>query len=106
MLGSLGIVLPLLPTTPFLLLASWLFYKGSPELRHWLLEHKILGRYIKDYLIYKSIPLRSKIITIVMMWATMLASIIWVIDNMWMRILLGVVGICVTIHLMRIKTRK
>lgn len=47
-LGTLGVVLPGLPTTPFLLLASWLFYRSSPRLQQWLLA-SWLGKYIRNY---------------------------------------------------------
>ena len=60
-LGVIGMILPVMPTTPFLLLASWLFLKSSPELHRWLLNHKILGIYIRNYEVHKAIPLRAKI---------------------------------------------
>ena len=57
-LGVLGVFLPVLPTTPFLLLASYLFYRSSPKAQQWLLGHKYLGPYITDFQIHKSIAFR------------------------------------------------
>jgi uncharacterized membrane protein YbaN (DUF454 family) len=62
--GILGIFLPLLPTTPFLLLSAFLFARSSEKLHSWLLNHKILGKYICDFLQDRTIPLRIKIISI------------------------------------------
>lgn len=71
-LGILGIFLPLLPTTPFLLLTAALYFKSSPRLYNWLLNHKHLGPYIRNFRENKAIPLRAKIISISLMWITML----------------------------------
>ena len=67
-LGILGIFLPLLPTTPFLLLTAALYFKSSPRLYNWLLNHKHLGPYIRNFRENKAIPLRAKIISISLMW--------------------------------------
>lgn len=71
-LGILGIFLPLLPTTPFLLLTAALYFKGSPRLYNWLLNHRHFGPYIRNFRENKAIPLRAKIISLVLMWGTML----------------------------------
>ena len=71
-LGILGIFLPLLPTTPFLLLTAALYFKSSPRLYNWLLNQKHLGPYIRNFRENKAIPLRAKIISISLMWITML----------------------------------
>ena len=67
-LGILGIFLPLLPTTPFLLLTAALYFKGSPRLYQWLLNHKYFGTYIRNFRENKAIPLRAKIISLLLMW--------------------------------------
>lgn len=63
-LGIIGIFLPVLPTTPFLLLAAAMFFRGSPRAYRWLMNHPRLGPYIKSFREDKSIPLRIKIIAI------------------------------------------
>ena len=71
-LGILGIFLPVLPTTPFLLLASVLFLKSSKSLYDWLMNHPKLGPYISNFLVHKAIPLRVKIVSVSMVWITLL----------------------------------
>lgn len=78
-LGIIGIALPILPTTPFLLLSSFLFLKSSEKLYNWLLNNKILGQYIKDFQIEKSIPLKVKISSISLLWLTISTSAIFFI---------------------------
>ena len=103
-LGVIGMILPVMPTTPFLLLASWLFLKSSPELHRWLLNHKILGIYIRNYEVHKAIPLRAKIVSISLLWATILSSAIFFVPIVWVKFLLIGIAIAVTIHLLRFKT--
>ena len=75
-LGVIGIMLPLLPTTPFLLLASALFIKSSEKLYSWLLNQHMLGPYLKNFMEKRAIPLRAKITSIALMWAAIIYSII------------------------------
>ena len=101
----LGMFLPVLPTTPWLLLAAWLFYKGNPKMRIWLLNNKYLGPYIHNYIKYRAIPLKSKIISISMLWITILFSV-YIVNPIWLKILLLCIAVGVTIHLLMIKTLK
>ncbi|MBK0327871.1 YbaN family protein [Rhodobacteraceae bacterium F11138] len=55
-LGLVGVVLPVLPTTPFVILAAFLFSKGSPRLRHWLITHRVFGPLIDDWEAHGAIP--------------------------------------------------
>ena len=104
-LGILGIFLPLLPTTPFLLLALWCFSRSSPRLRRWLLTNRLFGRYLSDYHSGRGIPLGSKIFTIALLWVTITSSVL-VVNLLWVRIMLFVIATCVTIHISMIKTRR
>jgi len=103
-LGIIGIFLPILPTTPFLLLAAILYSKSSERFLNWLYTNKLCGSYIKNYREGKGIPLKQKIFTITLLWLTIGSSAIFFIDSLWVRILLGVIAICVTLHLIRVKT--
>ena len=80
-LGILGIFLPLLPTTPFLLLAAAIFYRSSPRAHSWLLNHRYLGTYIRHFCETKSIPLRVKIISVSLVWITFLHGAFFLLDE-------------------------
>ena len=71
-LGALGIFLPLLPTTPFLLVALAAFMRSSPRLEHWLRTHRIFGQYIRDWTDHRAVPLSAKIMAVTMMSASFL----------------------------------
>lgn len=95
-LGIIGIFVPGLPTTPFLLLSSWLFYKSSKRL-HDRLHRSSLGKYIRRYESRQGVSLLSKIISIACMWTMICISAFLVIENLHIRLLLlglGVVGTC------------
>jgi uncharacterized membrane protein YbaN (DUF454 family) len=105
-LGFLGIFLPLLPTTPFLLLSAYLFAKSSVRWHNWLLNHKRLGVYIRQFQVDKSIPLRIKIISISMLWITITCSAFFAVDKLGIRLLLFAIAIGVSIHILSFKTTK
>lgn len=105
-LGALGIFVPLLPTTPFLLLATYLYMKSSRTRLKWLLRHKHLGPYISSYLSREGIPMKLKIRTITLLWATMITTMIFATDKIFVRVMLGVIATAVTSHLLMKKTRK
>lgn len=102
-LGVVGVFIPVLPTTPFLLLASFCYLRGSERMYKWLINHKILGAYIYCYLNFKAISKKTKILTMIFLWATLIISML-VVPSPHIRILLVAVGIGVTIHLVKLKT--
>lgn len=104
MLGVLGIFLPVLPTTPFLLLAAALYLRSSRRLYNWLLSHKHLGPYIKNFYEEKAIPLRVKIVSVSLLWITLLYCAFFVASAWWMRILFIVIATGVTVHILGYKT--
>jgi uncharacterized membrane protein YbaN (DUF454 family) len=105
-LGVLGIFLPVLPTTPFLLLAAACYVRSSERLNNWLLNHKWLGPYIRHYREDKAIPLRGKIITIALLWITILSSAIFAVDILIVRVILILIAVGVTIHVLSFRTLK
>ena len=105
-LGVLGIFLPILPTTPFLLLTAALYCKASPKLYEWLLNNKHLGTYIKNFREHRSIPLRTKIISITLLWLTLLYCAIFATNILWLKIIFIAIAIGVTIHILSYKTLK
>lgn len=103
-LGTLGIFLPLLPTTPFLLLAAACYARSSKKFYHWLLNNKIFGDYIKNYLEGRVIPPGVKILTIAVLWVTITISII-MISSCLIRIILVLIAIAVTAHIITIRAK-
>ena len=83
-LGVIGIFLPVLPTTPFLLLSATLFLRSSEKLYDWLLAHPYLGKYIRNFKEYKAIPLHVKIVSVSLVWATLLYCALFVAREWWM----------------------
>jgi uncharacterized protein len=102
-IGIIGVFVPVLPTTPFLLLASFFYLRSSKRMHHWLLHHRVFGTYIRSYLLYHAIPKKTKLGALFFLWATLIVSML-VIDSQWIRILLLVVGISVSAHLCLLKT--
>ena len=82
-LGVAGIFLPLLPTTPFLLLAAWLFVRSSPRLYAWLMNHPRLGESIRNFRENRAIPMRVKIVSVAMVWLTIGFCIVAVVGEWW-----------------------
>jgi len=105
-LGIIGAFLPLLPTTPFLLLTSYLYLKSSPKAYNWLINHKTFGPYILNYQEKKIIPIRAKISSLVLLWLSILGSIFFVVDNLWIKGLLLLIAIGVTIHISSFKSKE
>jgi len=105
-LAILGIVLPLLPTTPFLLLAAACFYKSSPRFYNWLINNKLFGKYIRDYKDKKGVPLKVKIFALLFMWSVLLFSALYFVPYLWVQILLFGIAISVTVHILLIKTKR
>ncbi len=103
-LGTLGILLPLLPTTPFLLLAAWCYARSSRRFYRWLLTNSWFGGYIRNYRAGRGIPLKQKVLTLLLLWLTIGYSAWRSVDLWWGRgVLLGI-ACGVTLHLMRIRT--
>lgn len=104
-LGVIGIFVPLLPTTPFLLLAAALYVRSSPRLYAWLLANRYLGRYIRNFRENRAIPLRAKIVALTLMWATMLWCILVPLSALlWAQVALGTVAVGVTWHILSFAT--
>ena len=99
-LGTIGVVVPGLPTTPFVLLASWCFYKSSPRLQAWLLQ-SFLGKYIRDYKEKGGLTMRKRLYIIALMATMVSVSIILFIPNRTVDIIVGVAGLigCIVVGL-------
>ncbi len=105
LLGLVGIFVPLLPTTPFLLLAAALWVRSSPRLYAWLLAHRRLGPYIRNFRENRAIPLRAKILSVMLLWATLLYCIFFVVEEWWWaQLALLAVAVGVTWHILSFAT--
>lgn len=105
-LGMLGIPLPVLPTTPFLLVSAYCFGRSSPRLLRWLLTNKVFGSYLRNYCLNRGIPKRVKIYVLITLWATILLSAFLAVDWWWLRGVLIAIAMGVTVHILRIGTTK
>jgi len=104
-LAVIGIVLPLLPTTPFLLLAAACYAHSSERFYVWLLTNRFFGQYIRDWRENKGITLATKIWVIAIMLATMAATALFFVPLMPVRVLLLAIGVCVSIYIWRQPTK-
>ncbi|HJS51829.1 MAG TPA: YbaN family protein [Pyrinomonadaceae bacterium] len=103
-LGVLGIFLPLLPTTVFLLLAAYCYSRSSERFHNWLLNNRLTGGYVKNYKSGRGISMRQKVTTLVFLWASIGLSI-WLLSTaFWATLLLLAVAVGVTTHILWIKT--
>lgn len=105
-LGILGAFLPLLPTTPFLLLTAALFAKSSPKYYQKLLQNKWCGAYIRNYRNGNGIPLYAKIMALTLLWATISSSIILTDVSIFIDLFLLIIATGVSIHIFRLKTSR
>lgn len=104
-LAIAGIFLPLLPTTPFLLLASACYLKGSKRLHTWLMNNRFLGKYLEGIQQRKGIPMKAKVLTIAILWASILFSV-YTIENILVKFILIVITAGWSVLILRMKTLK
>lgn len=104
-LGVVGIILPVLPTTPFLLLSATLYMHSSPRMYHWLLNHKYFGSYINNYLKYRTISVKIKVVAVSTLWLTIGASIC-ATHNIYIQIMLFLIAVGVSWHILSHPSRR
>ena len=105
-LGIVGIFMPVLPTTPFLLLAAACYARSSQRLYGWLISNKWFGNYVKSYLERKGIPLKVKVLTITILWITIGFSVVFAVQSFVVRLILVLIAIGVSMHILFIRTLK
>ena len=104
-IGVAGIVLPVLPATPFFLLAAACFARASERFYNWLLNHPAIGPTLREWRHHRSIPRRTKIYAIVLMAATLAVSITFFVPGPYLKAGLGTLGVLLAIWLWRIPSR-
>ncbi|MGD8498723.1 MAG: YbaN family protein [Chromatiales bacterium] len=105
-LGVVGIFLPLIPTTPLLLLAAACYARSSERFYNWLIHHRWFGRYIHDYRSGNGIPRRAKITAIVLVWLSLGSSAIVFAERPWLSTLLLLIATGITSYLLALPTLK
>jgi uncharacterized protein len=104
-LGILGVFLPVLPTTPFVLLAAACYARGSRRFHQKLLENRTFGPIIVEWERHRSIPYRTKIAAVVLMSLTMATSIVFFVRPAWLKAVLAIMGIALALWLYRLPSR-
>lgn len=104
-LGILGIILPILPTTPFLLVTSYFYYRSSDRLHHWLLTHKVFGPIIYDYVTYRQIPKKAKFSAIFLI-VISISFTVYLLENIYVQVGLVIIATTVIIYLLSIPSKK
>ena len=105
-LGLVGMFVPLLPTTPLLLLAAMCFSRSSARFHRWLLTNRWFGAYIDNYYQGRGMSMEEKVVTIAVLWATLAVTGLFALTALWGRLILLAVAVGVTTHLVRIRTRR
>ncbi|MEX1024790.1 MAG: YbaN family protein [Planctomycetota bacterium] len=103
-LGFVGVFLPLVPTTPFLLLAAWCFVRSSPGLHAWLLSNRWFGPYLRQWEATHTVPRRAKTTAIAVVLVTFGVSML-VVPEVWQRWMLLGLGCIVLVVTVRLPTR-
>lgn len=100
-----GVAVPLLPTTPFLILAAMCYARGSLRCYQWLVSNRLFGRYLSDYLCGRGVPWRVKAGALGLLWTVIVCTVVFFVDRWWLRGLLLFIALAVTIHIVLLKGR-
>lgn len=100
-IGAVGVFLPLIPTTPFVILAAFCF-AGNPVIYGKIQNSPFFGDYLRAWKEKRTIPMSARIQGIVMVWIVLLISMLFFMKEDWQRILFIIVGLCVSIHILTI----
>ena len=103
--GIAGIFVPLLPTTPFLLLAAGCYLRSSQRFYDWLMGNRLFGAYIRNYIEGRGMPVKVKLFTITLLWVTIGISI-WLVTNLIVTVILLIIAVGVTLHIIFIRVRQ
>ena len=102
--GAIGVLIPLLPTTPFLLLSAACFFRSSDRLYQWLMNHRLFGRYIRNYQEHRAMTRVSKIVILIILWATISYTAFVALPILALQIVLLTIAVGVSFHIITLKT--
>ena len=103
-LGIVGIVVPVLPTVPFVLLAAACFLRGSERWHTWLVSHPAFGPHVADYLAGRGLRARTRVVALVTLWASVLLSVVVLVPWLAVDVLLLLIAAAVSVYLVRLPT--
>lgn len=104
--GIAGIFVPILPTTPFLLLSAACYIRSSKRFYNWLISNRLFGEYLRNYLERRGASLKVKVASLALLWITIGCSVALATDTLWVRILLVAIAVGVTTHILSLRTLK
>lgn len=104
-LAVLGLMLPVLPATPFILLAAACFARSSERFYNWLMNHRSFGPTVREWRLHRSIPYRVKLSAIALMSLSLGVSIVFFVKAPWLQATLAAFGVLLAIWLYRIPSR-
>lgn len=102
-IGVVGIIVPVLPTTPFLLLTAFFYARGSRRCHGWLMKNRVFGRHLDDYLSGRGISWKVKTWALTVLWTAIILSVVLAVKSWWIRGLLLFIAVAVTVHILTLK---
>lgn len=105
-LGAIGIFVPLLPTTPFWLLTCWFYIRGSEYLYNKVMQNRHFGPYIRNFIEDKAIPMRSKVISVGIIWLSTISTTAFLIEKWWIILCLFLISAGVSWHILSYPTKQ
>ncbi len=103
-IGIVAIPVPILPTTPFLLLAAACYVRGSARMHRWMMTNRYFGRQLKDYSEGRGISRRAKIVALSFLWGLIGLTALVLTQNLVIRLVLAAVAAGVTVHIVTLRT--
>jgi uncharacterized membrane protein YbaN (DUF454 family) len=104
--GMIGIIVPVLPTTPFLLLAAICYARSSSRCYRWLVTNRVFGRYLDDYLQGRGVDWKVRSGALLLLWSVITLTAVLFTDRLWVRLLLFLMAVAVTVHVVTLKGRE
>ncbi|MCI0437063.1 MAG: YbaN family protein [Gemmatimonadetes bacterium] len=103
-LAGIGVVLPLMPATCFLLVSAGCFGRSSPRLYHWMHHNPVFGKLLRDYRDHRVIPIRIKVASVAVLWVTMGITLV-LVPNWIVRVIIIAIGVTITAHVVSVRHR-
>ncbi len=104
--GLVGIVVPLLPTTPLLLISAACYARSSPRMYRWIMCNRVVGSYIQGYIEGKGVPWKAKAVSIGLLWGVIGISAAFFVDTTTIRLVMLAVAVVVTVHIVTVRPRR